>query len=120
MNLRWGLEPAVFSAILISPGTSGAEWVDNWAGNKICIVVRRINVRDGFAELNHGIEDILLRSTLIGKVLKSVTQGSAVSILHAFNKDVCIVVHKVAGIHTLRDSSIKDLVYDGISVALVS
>ena len=63
--LGWRLEPAIFSAILISPWTSGTEGVDDWTGNQICVVVRRVNVRDILAELDHSVEDILLRSTLV-------------------------------------------------------
>lgn len=101
MLLRWCLEPAILSAILVSPGTGGTERINDWAGNQIGVVVRGINVRYVLAELNHGVKDVFLGGTLISEVLKRVTEKGAVAILDTLNKDVSVVVHKVSGIHAL-------------------
>jgi len=89
-----GLEPSVLRAVLVSPRTAAAEWVDDDAGHGDTIVV--YGARAALESiLGKSVSDDLLVLTFKG--FEHITQTAAVTVLDSPGDDISVVREPVVG-----------------------
>ena len=92
MQLTWRLEEAILRAVLVGPLTSWSVDINCGVCQKTCIIVSWLH-SDLISVLNHCIEDCGVILSL--QRFKHVAQSGSITILHACDKDVSIIEHKV-------------------------
>ena len=102
----WDLEPAILSAVLVGPLTTGSIEINVSLRKFPCIVIRRIHSSHICTKSSNSIENFLVSWVFI--LQQQLTQRCSVSVLNTFNENVSIVEHKVIWTHTRLSNTFKE------------
>ena len=97
--LAWGLEPAVFRAVLVSPWSSRTVHIDSGVGNGEGVIVWSTHASI-FPVRDHCLYNLLLGRAF--ESFKCFAELGSSTVLNALDEDVGVVEHPVIGPHVSR------------------
>jgi len=114
------LEPPVFSAVLVGPGTGRGEGVDGVSVVEGRVVVWGVDTGDVLSKVGHVVENLLISSISCLTIKQHLTQSSPVSILDSLNLNISIVKREIIRPHSLSYRSGQESVDNVVGIAFVS